>query len=576
MISLLFVDDDVLFVERTTRAVHIDAIGIDTVLTAHSMLQALEIMEKAPVDILLADIEMPQGSGLELLTEVRARGYDTECIFLSSYAQFSYAQMAISLGSINYLLKPIAIGVLEAELARAAESVRQRRSTLDTPETPALFWESLLFSDARPGAEAAPSLSGAADPSSEAAPSLSGAADPSSEASPSSAAASASAAEPAFVAAHSEPGDAAAEGTADLSGMAYVPGAPARLILLRLVPAGTRLPDPSLTKLATQNVAAGLIEGRPEQLLAVVTEGTDQWIALRLSEVSEWADNQNGGVVSAAVSHLAEALGCPVCLYVSAAGTEGELPALRQRLLRLAGTFVPADRPYIIESGADRRMQPYPVFPWAEWRSRILSADQIRAVHQELVSALHTLSKDGYLLSENLGLFRGDLMQLIYHYFDRKDLAVNVVFDPPEMDVYYKEAVRSMQAMEAFLSWLFDRLFGLTQQDNKYDTIVNRLRLYIDEHLSEELSRETLASTVYLSEDYMSKIFSRITGTSLMTYISDRRMERAKEYLVATDDPVSRIALSVGFTNFSYFSKMFRSYTGYTPNEFRSRLRREG
>ena len=63
---------------------------------------------------------------------------------------------------------------------------------------------------------------------------------------------------------------------------------------------------------------------------------------------------------------------------------------------------------------------------------------------------------------------------------------------------------------------------------------------YTSRFLSEELSRETLASTVYLSEDYMSKIFSRITGRPLMAYISDRRMEKAKELLLATELPVSR------------------------------------
>ena len=73
---------------------------------------------------------------------------------------------------------------------------------------------------------------------------------------------------------------------------------------------------------------------------------------------------------------------------------------------------------------------------------------------------------------------------------------------------------------------------------------------------------------------YMSKIFSRITGRPLMAYISDRRMEKAKELLLATELPVSRVAMEVGFTNFSYFSKMFRTYTGSTPNEYRSRKKR--
>ncbi len=70
-------------------------IGIESVLTANNVRQAMKILEEAPVDILLSDIEMPQGSGLELLEWVRGRDLPVECVFLSSYAYFAYAQKAI-------------------------------------------------------------------------------------------------------------------------------------------------------------------------------------------------------------------------------------------------------------------------------------------------------------------------------------------------------------------------------------------------------------------------------------------------------------------------------------------------
>ena len=70
-ISILIVDDDKLVVEKLVEGVNWKQLGIRTVLTACNIRQAKEILEEVTVDILLSDIEMPQGSGLELLEWVR-------------------------------------------------------------------------------------------------------------------------------------------------------------------------------------------------------------------------------------------------------------------------------------------------------------------------------------------------------------------------------------------------------------------------------------------------------------------------------------------------------------------------
>lgn len=80
-ISILIVDDDKLVVEKLVEGVNWKQLGIGIVLTAYNIRQAKEILEEARVDILLSDIEMPQGSGLELLEWVRNKEIPVECIF---------------------------------------------------------------------------------------------------------------------------------------------------------------------------------------------------------------------------------------------------------------------------------------------------------------------------------------------------------------------------------------------------------------------------------------------------------------------------------------------------------------
>ncbi len=103
----------------------------------------------------------------------------------------------------------------------------------------------------------------------------------------------------------------------------------------------------------------------------------------------------------------------------------------------------------------------------------------------------------------------------------------------------------------------------------KQGYIVERLKEYIENHLDGSLSRKELSGVVYLSEDYLSKVFATTTGMSLSSYVSSRRIARAQQLLAETNLTVSQIALRVGFSNFSYFSKIFREQTGKTPNEYR-------
>ena len=94
--NVLIVDDDVSMVRRLRERIDWRRYGIATVLSAYCVRSAQEIMEEFPVDILFCDIEMPQGSGLELVAWARERGYPVEVIFLTCHSEFDYARQAIA------------------------------------------------------------------------------------------------------------------------------------------------------------------------------------------------------------------------------------------------------------------------------------------------------------------------------------------------------------------------------------------------------------------------------------------------------------------------------------------------
>ena len=92
---------------------------------------------------------------------------------------------------------------------------------------------------------------------------------------------------------------------------------------------------------------------------------------------------------------------------------------------------------------------------------------------------------------------------------------------------------------------------------------------YIANHYSEELSAEILASAVYLTPDYLSRLFKKSTGKSISQYIRQYRMEKAKDALLHTQKKVIEIGIQSGYPNYSYFCQSFREYFGSSPEKYR-------
>jgi two-component system response regulator YesN len=93
---------------------------------------------------------------------------------------------------------------------------------------------------------------------------------------------------------------------------------------------------------------------------------------------------------------------------------------------------------------------------------------------------------------------------------------------------------------------------------------------YIHQHFYlEDLSLERLANNVHLHSTYVSRTFSEIVGMPFTQYVQYYRIEQAKKKLRLTDLMVSEIAEQVGYSNITYFSRVFKKTTHYTPTQFR-------
>lgn len=92
---------------------------------------------------------------------------------------------------------------------------------------------------------------------------------------------------------------------------------------------------------------------------------------------------------------------------------------------------------------------------------------------------------------------------------------------------------------------------------------------YIDENPENTISLDELAQTVHLSKYHYHRLFHKITGESVSKYINKRRMEKAAEDLVMTDEPIINIALKYQYGSQEAFSRAFRQIYGITPGRYR-------
>ena len=106
-------------------------------------------------------------------------------------------------------------------------------------------------------------------------------------------------------------------------------------------------------------------------------------------------------------------------------------------------------------------------------------------------------------------------------------------------------------------------------------TLLNQINEYINDHISEGISLTCIASVLYHSPNYFSKLFKHLTGIGFHSYVEQKRMERARILLISTHMKIEDIASAVGYESQKYFSKVFKNKFKVTSAEFRKLYLRE-
>lgn len=499
---------------------------------------AYPMIIKEKPDILITDIRMPFMDGLELCKLVKKELPNIKILILSGYDEFDYAKEAIRLGVTEYLLKPISSGKLLEALNGVSESIRREKEDKDlvrkymeemrenTEHEKQKFFEQMI----------AGNLSMA---------------------------------------------DALETGKKyemNLSAGMY------NLLLFRFT-------------LGKENRKSGELLGEAEYAIEKLTErleyvfefqrGVEGWAFLLM------ADNEEQ--MSERVKELSKDLEEIMKNYSTIAyfGGIGQPVA---RLRELEESFREAERALAarftmelnrIISVEDIRMaQNVDTLDDIE----ITSFGEIEKTRTMLEKFLNNRAEDE--IDEFVDVYINELPEenlksvLMRQYIIMDAYIVMMSFCEKiegiegEMQAQSEELKNSMKTIQTleeiknYIRMLLKKIIGVrdTISGRRYSDIIEIAKDQIRKtYMSDEISLNTIAAEVGMSPSYFSSIFSKEMGKTFVEYLTEIRMDRAKELLMCSSMKTSEIGYEVGYKDPHYFSYIFKKTQNCTPKEFRAR-----
>ena len=205
------------------------------------------------------------------------------------------------------------------------------------------------------------------------------------------------------------------------------------------------------------------------------------------------------------------------------------------------------------------------------WKT-LLAGEDVEAVITSIQSYLETVRKNEMITQQLLLSLRTDVTQMVYVWLSEMGIYANALFSDKESENYMLGAVNGFNEMMEYVENLMRKAVGYKLYITKEDSVADQICTYIDSHFREEIHRDELAELVYLNTDYMSRMFKKEKGVSISNYILQKRVDEAKKLLCGSSLPINTVSLHIGYSNFSYFTKMFKENTGLTPLEYRRKF----
>ena len=532
--KLLIVEDDVHVIQGIQQNIDWKKLGITDVYPALGSLAARKQLKETKIDLMICDIEMPRETGLDLLEWMRRENMNVQTIFFTSYAKFEYAQRAIQLNSVEYILKPVDYGQLEKALWLAADKAHKWQQSERWKENHH-YWEQ----NRRNVTEYVwrEILNGKLSKDEE-----------------------------------------VLNRRLEECGISYGRDS----VFLPVVFQILKSSENEQKKL--EEIVEGLsCSNYCENQDAFVWREFFGWISENvgvclLGTRLNYEPGETEQYMEELLDELKQGLKDARAEVLCGVGMWSILALLFEDVENTCAMLyeTPQRQEKIVKLSQYHPMDTLCEVPdWEEWQ-RLMTSGQMDGLAWAVENYLRVLDHQQKMTSRNLQQLGMDLTQMVYAGLSSMNLYAHHFFDNEESNRLYARAALSPGHMMQYLHYLLSRAGEYQAVLKRPKSMIDQVKQYMDEHFQENISREDLSRQVFLNPDYLSRLFKKETGVSISGYLMQKRIGLAKELLAGTRMPISVIAAQVGYDNFAYFTKVFKEKTGMSPNKFRKNWQRQG
>ncbi|MFN7252280.1 MAG: response regulator [Anaerobacillus sp.] len=527
MYNLLVVDDEQYVTDYLTKTVSWESVGIDKVFSALSAQEAIEIMESEPIDIIITDIRMPGMDGIELIKVINNK-YPTKCIMLSGYADFNYAKEALKAKAVEYLLKPVRNSEVLEVVSKTVNMIKDEKkqqelyqSALHTLKDNSQVMRQNFFQELIEGKEYT---------------------------------------------------DEMIDHKVNQLNLPLKQGDFFTTIMIRVEKETNTISGSlSLEIFATMNIVNEIME--PNFELCYFRDSFNYLVLL-----VKYNKNYNKSLLEKSTKEIVQILKSSIDIDISIILLQnGIFPTdvisqYQQAMLKMRRSVGQSNKTIGITSLEEFVDTTYtsalyepPSFMY------VLEEGNWDEIDRRLDSIFEELRCKDNLNHDQLMEVFFHLTNAFIYVIRKKNLQLHDVFG-----LKLEKLFTPLNTLVSLESWVRDIVHGVKQsividQKGERVKIVQKVKGYIDSNIAEDLSLQKISDFVYLHPTYLSKIYKDETGETLSDYICRIRMGKAAHLLRHTHQKINDISKKVGYSNPSYFIKVFRKYFVLTPQEYRKK-----
>ena len=533
-IKVFLVEDEVIIRSGVKKSINWEQEGYEFVGEASDGELAYPMILKEKPDILITDIRMPFMDGLELSRLVKKELPDIKILILSGYDEFEYAKKAIKIGVTEYLLKPISAAKLTEVLNAVAETIRQENEEKNLLETyfaemrenterdKMRLFERLLMGDLSMG----------------------------------------------------EILEAGERFGMNLGASCY------KIVLFKILAnlENHVYAEQMVDACSSVEQAASMMEG-----VYVFQRGVEGW-AFLLTAQDEKSMEESAKIL---YQNLKQAMKNYTQLeYFGGIGsTVPRIRSLKQSFREadraFAARFVEEANQIISQKEFEKsqmeeglKMQGVvQIGKSREMLQKFLSngtREEVKAFSDAYISRIEEENIRSTMVRQYVVI---DVCIVILSFCERISSANRLQEEAEELQKMMQK-IHSLSEIKKYVVRLLNEAIELRDAESgrRYSDLIAAAKKEIENHyMTEEISLNTVAISVGMSPSYFSSIFSKEAGKTFVEYLTEVRIEKAKEFLMCSSMKTSEIGYEVGYKDPHYFSYIFKKVQGCSPKEYRAR-----